>query len=173
MKYTANDIIVSLGLELNDTEDDINILRAYDEERIAYFNENRTMFLEILIRRKRKAEQRKSNDWIKSAAAMLVESDGKAELDFGGGGYQNMSRSNRSVKAIEEYRVPLSHITRALIDDFCANEGISEELQSKSVKAWKEAAIASWDGEWHHTSKHYNRTKHYSLKEAAEFLSKI
>lgn len=178
MKYTWNAVIMDLQLELTESGD-VVVAKKYgkiDQDMLQYFEENKQSFVDILVSRKKKQEKRAANpesdrDWIRSAASVLTESKGEAEINVGGGGYQQNSRSNRSAAAIKDYRVPMSHITRELIDDFCANENIDDEIRDKSTEEWKTAARLSWTGEWHHTSSKYNRTNHYSLKDAAEYLS--
>lgn len=93
-------------------------------------------------------------------------------------GYVDYSRSVNSAKSIANFEVPLSHFKRALIDNylnhraeldgFCTED--IKQLKTYSVKAWKLAAKEVTPSSWHHTSKHYNKTDHYRLEEAAQDL---
>lgn len=91
-------------------------------------------------------------------------------------GYVGYSRSVRSQRAIEEYEVPLSHINRALIDDFLHDN--EEEyrqyfsmLENISVAKWKFVATeVVGRTSWHHTSSYFNKTDHFCLFEVAEAI---
>lgn len=91
-------------------------------------------------------------------------------------GYIGYSRSERSLEAISNYEVPLNSIKKDLIvsflneyrNDFSENE--IEELKSISVSIFKYAAKVVGPSSWHHTSKYYNKTDHYSLYSIAELI---
>ena len=91
-------------------------------------------------------------------------------------GYIGYSRSERSLEAISNYEVPLNSIKKSLIVDYLKeNESdFSEkellELKNTSVSIWKYAAKMCGPSSWHHTSKYYNKTDHYSLSSIAELI---
>lgn len=83
-------------------------------------------------------------------------------------GYKGYSMSNNAVKAYDEGRMPLSKWTKTAILEAVENYLTSygnkkyftrfENLNKKDL-----SQFISTDGEWHHTSKYYNRTVFYSL----------
>lgn len=90
-------------------------------------------------------------------------------------GYIGISRSVRSQKAINSYEIPISMITRNLIDEFLGYEIFTDDEISKlekiSVAKWKYVAKERVNpSSWHHTSKFYNITYHYDLKTLSDKL---
>jgi len=92
-------------------------------------------------------------------------------------GYIGYSRSVRSQRAVNDYEVPMSMISRSFIDEFLdtyEDDFTPEELnqlRKTSVTKWKYAAkerVSS--SSWHHTSKFFNKTDHYSLSGIAEVI---
>lgn len=69
--------------------------------------------------------------------------------------------SRNAVAAYQEGKVPISRVTRALLDDFGIN---------LTVKAAREALLAAGPCEWHHSSKHANKTDFYDLNALVENL---
>ena len=92
-------------------------------------------------------------------------------------GYVGKSRSVRSQEAIADYEVPMSMISKRLIESFLNenNENFSEEdfryLEKTSVAKWKFVAKQKvCAASWHHTSKFFNATDHYALGDIATFI---
>jgi hypothetical protein len=65
-------------------------------------------------------------------------------------GYNGYSKSNNAIQAEENGRFP---ITKAI--------KVVKEATGLSSKIIRERLEASWGGEWHHSSKMYNRVKYY------------
>lgn len=106
------------------------------------------------------------------------------------GGYVGKSRSKRSAAAIDNYIVPVSMINKALINDFLdylesnigkpwRRKGLKnikitknhiDYLRKCKISLWKAVAKTLKPTEWHHTSRYYNKTNHYYLKEVASVL---
>lgn len=78
-------------------------------------------------------------------------------------GYDGYSMSNNARDAYERGLVPASKITKALLEKHNIKESVG------FIK-WmiKEGHLVA--DEWHHSSKHYNRTNFYDLKILAEEL---
>lgn len=107
-------------------------------------------------------------------------------------GYIGYSRSVNSWLAIEDYEIPISMFNRKIIDEFLQldlndkykdelewdydekflTESDYEMLKKASVALWKKSAKYIGASSWHHTSKFYNETDHYSLFETAMYLLK-
>ena len=92
-------------------------------------------------------------------------------------GYVNYSRSTRSAEAIRNFEVPITLINKSLIDSFLnkyQNEFTKDEMKRlKNIKTsiWKFVAKEMMSPtSWHHTSSHYNKTKHYDLETIAEII---
>jgi hypothetical protein len=68
-------------------------------------------------------------------------------------GYNGYSKSNNAVDAEIDGRYPMTHAKRIVAEE-C---GITQKLASIILKA-------CWDGEYHHTSKHYNSTDYYNTE---------
>lgn len=92
-------------------------------------------------------------------------------------GYIGYSRSVNSQESIDSFETPISLISRILIDDFLSeNDGnFTEEeiaiLEKTAVVKWKfVASECIRPFSWHHTSKFYNETDHYSLYRIAVYI---
>lgn len=90
-------------------------------------------------------------------------------------GYVGASRSVRSQEAINSFEVPISMINKSLIDNFIvdAKDDFSKDeleyLKTISTLKWKYVAKEkTHPSSWHHTSKYFNKTNHYSLIDIAE-----
>lgn len=85
-------------------------------------------------------------------------------------GYSGFSMSNNAVEAYESGEKPLSKWTKKEIIDAIEEAVNTGEIELKAdfskikelpLKALKE--ICLYQSSWHHTSKHFNKTKFYSL----------
>lgn len=90
-------------------------------------------------------------------------------------GYVGCSRSKRSQKALENYEIPLSLLTRDKVVEFLRqSDYTSEETQiliNTPLTRWKFAATSFVSpSSWHHTGTHFRRTNHYSIESIAEFI---
>lgn len=92
-------------------------------------------------------------------------------------GYVGGSRSVRSQEAVDSYEVPITMVTKSLIEDFLNDyeEDFSKDdldyLEKVSVQKWKYVAkMRVSASSWHHTSSYFNRTNHYDLLAIAEKL---
>lgn len=95
-------------------------------------------------------------------------------------GYHNYSMSNNAVQAYNTGEKPLSKWTKtAIVEALEEQEAPAEFIQAvkrQPLAALKQALL--YQSSWHHTSKKYNRTNFYSVKEvdsdnATEFLQLI
>lgn len=91
-------------------------------------------------------------------------------------GYIRQSRSVNSMNAIEDYEVPMSMISKSLIDDLKTEEDVSsydidDKVFDLPVNIWKFGADKTGASSWHHTGKYFNCTLHYNLYEVAEYLT--
>lgn len=85
-------------------------------------------------------------------------------------GYKGYSMSNRAVRAYDEGKMPISKWTKtAILDgvegylksyDNSEHFGKFEGLTKSELKQFLHT-----DGEWHHTSKYYNRTTFFTIDE--------
>lgn len=84
-------------------------------------------------------------------------------------GYIGSSRSARSQQSIESYEIPISMISKNIIEDFITEneDRFSEEeiffLKKLSIAKWKYIMKTSAASSWHHTSSFFNKTNHYNL----------
>jgi hypothetical protein len=93
-------------------------------------------------------------------------------------GYIGRSRSVRSQRAIDSYEVPLSMINKSLIEEYLDEIEVAEELSADDINYLRALTISRWKfgakrngaASWHHTSKFYNETLHYSLDEIADYI---
>lgn len=91
-------------------------------------------------------------------------------------GYIGFSRSENSQSSIDNYEIPLSMFKKETIKKFLEDNKseFSEDkyifLNSVTIKKWKYVAKNIGSSSWHHTSKFYNKTNHYDLKEVANEL---
>lgn len=85
-------------------------------------------------------------------------------------GYNGFSRSVRSYRAIKNYEVPLSMITKDLIQNYL-NEN-NDFLKKDEIDVIKKISISKVkfvaknivrESSWHHTGQYFNKTNHYSL----------
>ena len=81
-------------------------------------------------------------------------------------GYSGYSMSNNAVQAYNEGKLPLSKIKRDKLNEY--NITISVEM-FKWICQYKSIIRPC---EWHHTSKYYNETYFYDLKQASKILAK-
>jgi len=82
-------------------------------------------------------------------------------------GYYGYSMSNNAVYAYENGEMPKSKWTKKAIIDAMENMGVSED-RLNHYKAMKKNelfnAVMEYSG-WHHTSKMFNKTDFYRVKE--------
>ncbi len=98
---------------------------------------------------------------------------------FGGGGYKDYSRSNRSAAAIEAHEMPLSMFNKERIGIFLKDAKEENYLETADfyflktlpVNLWKFAAKDLGRASWHHTSSHYNKTDHFCLYSISDHLA--
>ena len=94
------------------------------------------------------------------------------------GGYVGYSRSRRSAEAIQNFEVPLSHITKKLIRRFLKERKaeLLEDYSSDAVERLETIPVEVWKfvadkivgpSSWHHTSSWLNETWHYDLMSVA------
>ena len=92
-------------------------------------------------------------------------------------GYIGFSRSVNSKLAIEDYEMPISQISKDRICDFLVD--FENEYSEDDIKMLDTTSVALWryvaaekvrPFSWHHTSKFYNKTNHYSLLTIADYL---
>jgi len=88
-------------------------------------------------------------------------------------GYVGYKRSVRSDAAIREFEVPISLITKSLIQNYIEEIEDFTELEKKTldkftVAQWKYGAKIVGAASWHHTSTYFNKTEHYCLSEIAK-----
>ena len=69
-------------------------------------------------------------------------------------GYNGYSKSNNAVMAEANGRYPMTQAVKVV-----------RAATSLSVKVTKERLEALWGGEWHHSSKMYNRVKYYDAEQ--------
>ena len=92
-------------------------------------------------------------------------------------GYIGSKRSENSLKAIEDFEIPLSMLNKAMVNEFkdsLENYGfddIDNRVFSLNISIWKYAAGIVGASSWHHTGKFYNQTNHYSLYKIANYLT--
>jgi hypothetical protein len=87
-------------------------------------------------------------------------------------GYKGYSMSNNAVKAYDEGRMPLSKWTKTAIleavESYLKSYGNGKYFSKFENLSKKDLSqFLSTDGEWHHTSKYYNKTVFYSINESA------
>lgn len=85
-------------------------------------------------------------------------------------GYKGYSMSNNAIKAYDEGRMPLSKWTKTAIleaiEDYLISHGNEAYYHKFDGLSKKELSqFLHTNGEWHHTSKFYNRTLFYSIDE--------
>lgn len=73
-------------------------------------------------------------------------------------GYAGYSKSNNAVQAEREGRYPLSIAKKVLQELFISDFG-----WKVSLKDCTELLEQEYDGEWHHSSKFYNRINYYNV----------
>lgn len=95
-------------------------------------------------------------------------------------GYVGAKRSVRSQSAIDSYEMPLSMISKDIIDDFLFEYG--EDYSEADYLLLKDLSVAKWKyvaknrifaSSWHHTGSYFNETDHYDLREIAEKIVKL
>lgn len=74
-------------------------------------------------------------------------------------GYSGWSKSNRAVEAEENGLLPLTRAIKAVAE----SAGVTRKVA-------REALLAVGPAEWHHTSKHFNRTDYYKIGAALGWL---
>ena len=87
-------------------------------------------------------------------------------------GYKGYSMSNNAVKAYDEGRMPLSKWTKTAIleavESYLMSYGNGKYYARFKCLSKKDLIqFLVTDGEWHHTSKYYNKTVFYSINESA------
>ncbi|MEG2831905.1 MAG: hypothetical protein RR832_05785 [Bacilli bacterium] len=75
-------------------------------------------------------------------------------------GYIGTSRSVRSRNAIDEMIMPLSLITKDVLDELLYTYEVEDKVPLNKFKRYVESNA---DSEWHHTGKFFNETTHYDL----------
>lgn len=94
-------------------------------------------------------------------------------------GYIGSKRSENSLKAIEDFEIPLSMLNKSMIEEFKDSlenididiDDIDKRVFSLNVSLWKYAANSVGASSWHHTGKFYNQTDHYNLYSIAIYLT--
>ena len=85
--------------------------------------------------------------------------------DYGRGGYNwKKGMSNRAVKAYLKDKVPISKITRKLLNEYGINITVKK---AKYILIYKIGPC-----EYHHTSKFFNRTDFYNMHSLKEYVKK-
>ena len=83
------------------------------------------------------------------------------------GGYDWFNgMSNRAVRAYSEGKLPVSKITLAALRAAGWHGTKKAALAYRNSGEWKSC-------EWHHTSKHYNRTYFFDLSDVVEIQERI
>jgi len=82
-------------------------------------------------------------------------------MNYGGGYDMFNGMSNRAVRAYSEGKLPVSKITLAALRAAGWTGTKKSALAYVNSGEWKSC-------EWHHTSKHYNRTYFYDLSDIVE-----
>ena len=86
--------------------------------------------------------------------------------DYGMGGYNwKKGMSNRAVRAYLKGKVPISKITRKLLDEYGINITVKK---AKDILIYEIGTC-----EYHHTSKYFNRTDFYNMHSLKEYVKKI
>jgi len=83
-------------------------------------------------------------------------------------GYSGYSMSNNALEAYDSGMMPLSKWTKKAIIGQAIFDGYSEEHIAQMAKMTHKKLLEDFiedSGEWHHTSKFYNATEFYRLKE--------
>ena len=75
-------------------------------------------------------------------------------------GYDHYSKSNNALQAESENRYPITKAKAVVAQE----TGVSQLLAGRALKAWH-------NGEFHHTSKHYNSTNYYDIAFAIAALN--
>lgn len=99
--------------------------------------------------------------------------------------YVGYSRSTRSSIDIDNYEMPLSMINKDVITSFLSRYNDKDfnyyfsindkeeinKIRKLSVAVWKFICKENGRSSWHHTSSYFNKTDHYSLDSALEYIS--
>lgn len=95
-------------------------------------------------------------------------------------GYVGASRSERSQAAIENYEMPISMMSKSIIDTFLSLTRDDFDpihydlLKSTPVSKWRFVAKTKMQrSSWHHTSSRFNKTDHFSLHAIAEKILEV